>query len=232
VADARLRGILFFGLSLGSLFACGSPPQEAHGPAAATPAEVRPPASDFAGDAAPLPRYRSKRLGLSLGLPRGAAWRIDDHSSAALVATHEPTRSRVVVAVLFADAIVGRDQCQALAEERMLVPPLAASAQTLEDEVVVTQRTFDTHIRVALDPGDGPSRPLVGHVLAFGGYLRKCYAFDFRTEVSNAERADTLSARLAFARARILGGLILDSFEPTARSLPSDPPFSSTPRIP
>jgi hypothetical protein len=147
---------------------------------------------------------------VSLRLPDGKAWRIDDHSQPELVATHAATRSRVMVAVLRADALVGRQQCEALAVERRLVP--RGPMQTLEEAVEMTQETFDTRIRVAIAPGNDPKDPVVGHVMAFGGFLRKCFVFDYSTEASGAAEEEALSARLAVARARILGGLRVDAF--------------------
>lgn len=192
-------------------------------PAAKAPATSvappRPAPATFADDARALPRYHSDRLGLSLPLPDGPTWRIDDHSRAELVATHAPTHSRVVVAVFRADELVGRSQCEELARERHLVP--GGDLQTIEDTVAVTQDTFDTRIWVAVDPGSGPGRPLVGHVMAFGGFLRKCYVFDFSSEVGGAAEESVLSDRLAFARARILGGMQLDPFGGVPRGLPA-----------
>jgi hypothetical protein len=82
--------------------------------------------------------------------------------------------------------------------------------QTIDEEIATTQRTFDTRIRVALAGPDREGAPLVGHVLAFGGYLRKCYVFDFSTEVAGLSDEPVLSSRLAFARTRILEGLQLE----------------------
>jgi hypothetical protein len=175
----------------------------------------------FTDDASRLPRYRSRRLGLSLPLPDGHAWRIDDHSRTELVATHGPTRSKVVVAILRASTNVGRAQCEDMARAAHLVPDEAL--QTLDDETAVTQGAFDTRIRVALRTGITPHDPLVGHVMAFGGFLRKCYVFDFSSEVDGAADEPALSARLAFARTRIFAGLALDSFD-TAPSAPRSEP--------
>ncbi|MCL2449113.1 MAG: hypothetical protein FWD17_09210 [Polyangiaceae bacterium] len=190
--------------------------------ASAVPAAVAPGDSDgrsgtagVSGEASRLPRYRSKRLGLSLPLPDGQAWRIDDHSRPELVATHAATRSTVRVAVLRAPANVGRSQCENLARDAHLVP--AGAMETLDEETTVTQGTFDTEVRVGLFVGDRPGEPLVGHVLAFGGSLRKCYVFDYSTEVDGAAQEPALSARLAFARTRILGGLELDGLSPAVR---------------
>jgi hypothetical protein len=192
--------------------ACGGP--------AATPSAVpsRPPAVAFSDDPRPLPRFHSKRFSLSLPLPDGSAWRIDDHSQPMLVARHAPTRSTVAVAVFHADALVGRVQCEALARERNLVP--SGELQVLEDQSGVTNETFDTRTVVALQPGAGPDQPLLGHVMAFGGFLRKCFAFDFSTEVDGAADEAILSARLAFARARILGGLAIEALGTVQREKP------------
>jgi hypothetical protein len=93
----------------------------------------------------------------------------------------------------------------------------------LEDVSGLTQVTFDTRTVVAIVPGAGPDQPLVGHVMAFGGFLRKCYVFDFSTEVAGAADEPVLSARLAYARARILGGLVLDPFAVVDREIPVGP---------
>jgi hypothetical protein len=139
------------------------------------------------------------------------------------VATHAPTRSRVRVATFRAEELVGRSQCEALARERRLLPP--GELHTLEDESGLTQETFDTRTVVAVVPGTAPDQPLVGHVMAFGGFLRKCFVFDFSTEVDGAAEEPVLSARLAYARARILGGMKLDPFASVQRETPSVQPL-------
>ena len=203
-------------LLLLALAACGT----------AAPAVSPPPtklvAVSFPDDARPLPHYHSARMALSLPLPDGHAWRIDDHSGDELVATHAATRSRVVLATFRADGLVGRSQCEALAHDRKLIP-VVPDLQTLEDVSGITQETFDTRTVVAVVPGAGPDQPLVGHVMAFGGFLRKCFVFDFSTEVDGAADEPVLSARLAYARARILGGLVLDPFAAVPRENPVSP---------
>jgi hypothetical protein len=194
--------------------AAGAPATRPSGEPHATPGA---PALAFRDDdhAAPLTRYHSKRLALSVALPDGRQWRIDDHSRAELVATHAPTRSRVTVAVFHTDEVVGRAQCEALARSHDLVP--AGELLSLEDAAIVTQRAFDTRVWVAVSPGVGPGGVLAGHVMAFGGFLRKCFAFVFSTEVAGAADEAVLSSRLAFARARILGALALDAFDTIPR---------------
>jgi hypothetical protein len=210
VADQSL--ILAFALVLGG---CAAPAEHA----VLVPAATRPPEVAFSDDPRPLPHYHSKRLALTVPLPDGHAWRIDDHTLPELVATHEQTHSKVVLAVIRADEIVGRQQCEALARDRKLVPD--GTLRTLEDAVDVTQENYDTRIWVAVEPGYGPTSPLVGHVLAFGGFLRKCYVFHYSTEVGGAADEPVLSSRLAYARERILGGMQLDPFAAVQREKPA-----------
>jgi hypothetical protein len=143
------------------------------------------------------------------------------------VATHARTQSRIVVAIVRTEGLVGRTQCESLAQDLKLAPQAVSATrgtlQTIEEEVAITQQTFDTRIRVAIVAGAAPGSPLVGHVMAFGGFLRKCYIFDFSTEVSGAADEPVLSSRLAFARARILGGLELDPFGVVTRTEPVGP---------
>ena len=206
------------------LGACGTP---------ATPAVSQPPktvAASFPDDPRPLPHFHSARFALSLPLPDGRAWRIDDHSQEVLVATHPPTRSRVTVATFRAEELVGRSQCEALARERRLVA--REEVRPLEEETGLTQETFDTRTVLTVVPGATPDQPLVGHVTAFGGFLRKCFVFDFSTEVDGAAEEPILSARLAYARARILGGMKLDPFAVVQREAPKVPPLPGPPGSP
>ena len=124
----------------------------------------------------------------------------------------------MTVAVLRADTLVGRGQCETMAHERGLVP--SAQLRIVDDEAGLTQQTFDTRTLVAIDPGAGPELPVVGHVMAFGGFLRKCFVFDYATEVDRASGEAALSARLAYARARILGGMTLEAFDSVQRQAP------------
>jgi hypothetical protein len=160
-----------------------------------------------------MPRYHSKRFALSLPLP-DAGWRIDDHSQPELVATHAPTHSRVTIRLFRTADLAGRTQCEAIARDHNLVPE--GDLRTVEDQAAVTQGSFDTRVWVALDAGP-PGTPLTGHVMAFGGFLRKCYFFRFSSQVRDARDEAVLSSRLAYARARILGGLRLDPFGEPSR---------------
>ncbi|MBV9947454.1 MAG: hypothetical protein JOZ69_11435, partial [Myxococcales bacterium] len=193
-AGGSLAEALVVALGVG---ACAAPPARMVTVAAA-PGKAS--AEPFAEEAGALIRYHSARLSASLPLPDGRAWRIDDHSRPELVATHAPTRSRVVLSVLRAEELVGRAQCEERARARGLLP--GADLRTVEDEATFTAQGFDTRIWVALAPGRGPDAPLAGHVMAFGGLLRKCFVLVFSTEVAGAAEEPVLSSRLALARTR------------------------------
>jgi hypothetical protein len=189
-----------------------------------------PSAASFATDAKPLPVYRSRRLSLSLPLPDGRAWRIDDHSQAALVATHAPTRSRIVVATFAAGELVGRAQCEELARAKSLISSDApGTTRPVEDTVAITHGAFDTRIEVLVEPGSGPAGALGGRVMAFGGFLRKCFVFVYSTAVDGAADESVLSGRLAFVRARVLGGLELAPFDAVSRSSSAGPNLAPEP---
>ncbi len=196
-----------------ALVAC-TPPR----PSATAAQPAAPAAASFTDEDKPLPRYRSRRMEFSLPLPDGEAWRIDDHSRPELVATHAPTRSRLVVAVFGAGELVGRAQCEELARSKGLVQEdELRRLRPVEDQVAITQGMFDTRVEVALEPGSGPDRSLGGRVMAFGGFLRKCYVFVYSTEVDSASDEAVLSSRLAFVRARVFGGLALEPFDGVSR---------------
>jgi hypothetical protein len=160
-------------------------------------------------------------------LPAGREWAIDDHTRPELVMRHDASRSTVVVAVLHADTLVGRSECTDLARRERLMP--RDDLQNLEEANEITQGNYDTHVRVAIAPGSRPDSPLLGYVVAVGGFLRKCYVFTFETEVDRAADEPVLSSRLAFARARILGGLQLDAFATVPRDRPTGPAAPGAP---
>src|SRR5919205_509074 len=99
MAHARVT----FAAPLVLMFACGG---AGSGPATATPAQptASEPVATFQGTK--WGTYHSKRFELSLGLPDGAAWKIDDHRSAWLRASHEPTRSSLALRSWAEDANV------------------------------------------------------------------------------------------------------------------------------
>jgi hypothetical protein len=174
--------------------------------------------------------YQSRRLELSLPLPDGKAWRIDDHSQPELVATHAATASKILVSVFNAGELVGRARCEELALEKHLVPDVGSkTVRVVEDEVAITQGEFDTRIEVVVRADGGPESLLIGRLMAFGGFLRKCFVFVYSTAVDRTSEEPVLSERLAFVRARVLGGLELEPFDAVSRSPAAGPNLAPEP---
>jgi hypothetical protein len=187
--------------------ACGEPatssPVVAPTAKSGTAPSARPPAFDEAA----WGKFHSKRFQLTLPLPEGRAWRIDDHAKRELVATHPPTSSKLTVYSWYDNELMSHAKCEAKARGEGLVPK--TELRTIESEVTVGPEAYDTRIWVAADarPQNGP---LVGHLFMFGAFIRRCLFVHLETEVPSREDEDVLSSRLAVARVRLLGGLKLD----------------------
>ncbi len=176
-------------------------------------------AAAFPDDDRALARFRSLRFHLSIPLPDGRSWRIDDHSRPELVATHAATHSTLVVTLFTREELMNRQRCEARAREMGLAPP--GELRTVEDAVTVGPAAFDTRVWAALAPGKGPGDPLVGHVLAFGAYIHKCLVFHYASEVGSDTDEPVLAGRMAVARTRILGGIEVIPFaEPPRETQP------------
>jgi hypothetical protein len=163
----------------------------------------------------------STRFRLSIPLPDASTWSVDDTSKPELVATQPSTRSTVVVRSEIEGALVNHAKCEERARTLGLFPDEthAGSLHTVEDVVTVGPEAYDTHVRVAIEATttDGPIR---GHVLAAGAYVRKCLFVHVTTEVPTGGGEPVLSARLALARVRALGGIRVDELGAVKRESP------------
>jgi hypothetical protein len=169
--------------------------------------EPAPPAVPYPEAPASWGAYHSLRFGLTVALPDLQAWKIDDHTRADLQAAEPGTRSSLTVREETEHELVNHKLCEERARALGLVSdkPL----RLIEDVVTTGPEAFDTRVRVGIE-SRGPDGPLVGHVVAFGAYVRKCLFFHFSTEVPSTRDDATLSQRLALARVRALGGIKLD----------------------
>jgi hypothetical protein len=148
---------------------------------------------------------------MTVPLPDGKAWRIDDHSQPELHAVHDPTRSRLVVVTWNEHELMNRTRCEERARNRGLVPgDPRAPLQTVEDTNTIAPEAFDTRIWVAIRPGKNAEAPVGGHVFAFGSYIRRCLFVHFESEVPSAKDEEVLSSRLALVKVRLVGAIALD----------------------
>jgi len=193
------------GLVVALMMGCGPPPP--------APAVAAPPVPTFFNDTRPL-RFHSARFELSLPLPDGHGWRIDDHSAPLLVATHRVTGSTVTLGIFTMPELVNRQRCEAVARERGLAPDVA-SLGVVEQAITVGPGAYDTQWRVALETRNAVP---VGHVFLFGAYVHKCLFGHYETRIGPGEDEASLSAKLAIARVQILGAVTLEAFDQPGRA--------------
>ena len=156
---------------------------------------------------------------MSIPLPDGRTWIVDDHSQRELIATHALTRSKLVLYAFAEPELMSRQRCEARVREMNLVP--TRTLQTVDDQTTIGPDAYDTRIWVALETGGKPGAPLAGHVFMFGGFLRKCLFAHFSSEVDTDRDEPVLSSRLATARMRIVGAVTVEPFDEPPRDRPS-----------
>ena len=158
-----------------------------------------------------LLRYHSPRFKLSVPLPDGRTWRIDDHSTGELVATHAATRSTLTLSTFAGPALMSRQSCEARARENGLFT--LRDPRTVADETTVGPDAYDTRVWVALETGTSSESPLTGHAFLFGAYIRKCLFVHYATSVPSQLDEPLLTSRLATARLLILAGIRMEPFD-------------------
>ncbi|MDF2691644.1 MAG: hypothetical protein K0S65_27 [Labilithrix sp.] len=193
-----------------ALSACGGEaPTAKEAPRAATSASsttgARP--ADYGGDDAAWGKFHSKRFQLTVPLPDGHGWKIDDHRAPELVAVHPPTSSRLTVVATQEEELMNRQRCEEHARSRGFIGTRALT--TVEDQVHVGPDAYDSRVWVAIDAGR-PGGGVEGHVFLFGAFLRRCLLVHLQTGVPSPRDEDVLAARLAVGSARIVKAITLD----------------------
>ena len=168
------------------------------------------PSVTFTSDPRPL-RFHSARFELTVPLPDGHGWQIDDHRTPFLVATHARTNATLTVGLTGEPELMNRQRCEAAARERGLVHDEAL--QTVADVVIVGPGPYDSHITVLALSAAEPHRSLAGHLFLFGSHIRKCLFVHYETRQGEGEDEAMLSARLAVARLQIIGGIRVQAFD-------------------
>jgi hypothetical protein len=154
-----------------------------------------------------MAHFHSTRFGVSVPLPDGPRWRIDDHHAPVLRATHADTRSTVELAVWREEELVNRAKCEKRAYEKGFAKEPAG--EEVSSELVGIPTGFDTGVWIGADHDD---KVITGQLVAFGAFIHKCFYFRFETK-ADLKDAAVVSDRLAFTRLRIFGGLTLDSMD-------------------
>jgi hypothetical protein len=191
-----------------------APPLPPPPPVAAAPAEPPSFASGTWGV------FRSARFELSVPLPEGKAWRIDDHAGPWLSAVHAASSSTLVVRSWTEDGRVTRRRCEERARLWRDLPD-PARAEAVQERSLDAPAGFDTFVSVGVLAGK-PDTPLAGFALAFGGRAHRCFAWAYTTTASGPAAAGVVGERLATMVERSLGKVVLESeLAPRVREEPN-----------
>ncbi|MFO0755719.1 MAG: hypothetical protein U0359_04480 [Byssovorax sp.] len=147
--------------------------------------------------------FVSTRLGLTLPLPDGKSWSIDDHTGSWLVATHAATGSTLSVRTFRVDGAATRARCEEEARLRRKLPD-REGAEIVEQHALDVPADFDTRVEVGvvtpLPGGRGAKAKesqIHGFVLAFGGKAHRCFAYAFTTAAEGPGAEQAVGERLA-----------------------------------
>jgi hypothetical protein len=154
--------------------------------------------------------FHSKRFELSLPLPDGSAWRIDDHASHWLRADHEATRSVLWVRSWPEEQLVTRKDCYARARDWNPSLPDIDGAPLIDDRVRRLWNESDARVAAGMRASDRSSPRERGFVVAVAGELRRCMVVVFETEATGEGAPLAIADRLAFVSDRVLPKVRLD----------------------
>src|SRR5258706_1806931 len=167
--------------------------------------------------------YHSKRFELSLGLPDGAGWKIDDHRSAWLRATHSPTQSSIGLRTWGEEGNVTRSSCYARAREWDPELPDLDAMTLIDDRTRLLFGSRDVRVAVGIVAGNATAPATGGIVVAVSADVRRCIVLAFRTQVRGPSSQDEVADRLVIVADKVLPSLKLDqSFTPSRE--PAIPP--------
>lgn len=131
------------------------------------------------------------------------------------MAVHTATGSRVSVQLSRDEGeLMNHTRCEERARTHGFVPAGTPALEIIDEAQGIGSDGFDTHTIVGFERVHGE---LVGHVLSFGSFVRKCLWFHFETRVAAGHEAE-LSGRLALGQVKVLGGVKLDAFGEVPRA--------------
>jgi hypothetical protein len=150
--------------------------------------------------------FVSKRFDLTVPLPDGRAWRIDDRSSSWLTAKHEASSSELAIRIWNEPDLMNRARCEERARLSRPLPDRARSDVLRRDPVAVPF-DFDTIAEIGIVAPPAAGAPIEGFVMAFGGRVRRCFAYLYLTRAVGPAAEQKLGVRLATMADGSLGGM-------------------------
>jgi hypothetical protein len=132
-------------------------------------------------------------------LPDGKTWRIDDHRTSWLLASHAPSSSSLGVRVFLEDDAINAARCEEHARRDSPSLPLPASGRVISWAVPRALEGWDTRAMLLLVPRNQAGQPLdlEGHLLLFSARVRKCMVLHYATRALGPGADEVIGARLA-----------------------------------
>jgi hypothetical protein len=157
---------------------------------------------------------------LSLALPDGSAWKIDDHATHWLRARHEPTRSRLSLRKWNEGELVTRKACYERARDWDPALPDLDTLRLIDDRTRHSFEALSARVAVGVRPGEGVGSADAGYVVAIVGDVRRCIVVVYETEATGADAEGTIAGRLAVVTDRLLPSIKFDPNFAPAREPP------------
>jgi hypothetical protein len=154
-------------------------------------------------------KFHSTRFELSLGLPDGHAWRIDDHRSPWLVATHAATESTMRVRAWSESELASNDRCLATARSWDASIPELDRDRPVDDRVVPV-RGSDIGARLVAGIRPDVSGAVGGWVVLVGASVRRCLLVVYTTRAAGTGVEQAIGDRLATIAQGLATTLALD----------------------
>lgn len=193
-------------------------PTPASAPPAPLPAPPPPPAFAPATEGT----FASSRYHLRVPLPEGRAWRIDDHTTPWLSATHAATASTLLVRTWNEEGRATRARCEERARMWQKLPDREPKpgVEVLQDRAIDAPAGFDTRLFVAL-VAQRQGAPINAYAAALGAHAHRCFVWIYTTSASGPGAERVLGERLAAMIEASLAKIAIDS-ELTPR-IPREP---------
>jgi hypothetical protein len=166
--------------------------------------------------------FHSVRFELLLDLPDGRAWRVDDHGTPWLVATHEPTRSTLHVRSWNEDQVATKHGCYERARAWKQGLPDIDAPGAIRDEVRKLDAGVEARVVSGVVVPEGSPR-IAGFSVAVGTSVRKCIVMIYQTEVDRPAKPQVIAERLAVVSETVVAKIRFDRMLSPVRETPGRP---------
>jgi hypothetical protein len=143
-------------------------------------------------------RFVSKRFDLSMQLPDGHEWRIDDHKTNWMVAIHPGSSSVLRARIWREPSIVGRAACEQRARDWTRDIPVVQDSRVVDRHPApeLPEPGYDTEVVTGVVRAQAASGSADGYVIAFGASMKRCFAVVFTTSARGVDASERLGDRL------------------------------------